>query len=67
VFTPLAYFLIIFALKFGNAAYVAAGRNIGIFISITLGFFILKERVTSSRVIGSVCIAAGLAGLVLAN
>jgi drug/metabolite transporter (DMT)-like permease len=67
VFTPLAYFLIIFALKFGNAAYVAAGRNIGIFISIMFGFLILKERVTSSRLVGSVCIAAGLAGLVLSN
>ena len=67
VLTPLAYFLIIFALKFGNAAYVAAGRNIGIFISIMLGFLILKERVTSSRVIGSVCIAAGLVALVLSN
>lgn len=67
IFTPLAYYLIIVALKFGNAAYVAAGRNIGIFISIMLGLLILKERVTSSRVVGSVCIAAGLVGLVLSS
>lgn len=65
IFTPLAYFLIIFALKFGNAAYVAAGRNIGIFISIMIGWLIFKEGVTSSRVVGSVCIAAGLAGLIM--
>jgi drug/metabolite transporter (DMT)-like permease len=65
LFTPLAYGLIIVALKFGNAASVAAGRNIGIFISIAIGVLVLKERVGLVRLAGSVCIAVGLVGLVL--
>lgn len=62
--TPLAYFLIILALRYGNVTYIAAGRNIGIFISVIVGVLFLKERVTRPRFAGALLIAAGVIGLV---
>jgi drug/metabolite transporter (DMT)-like permease len=62
---PAAYFLIVFALRFGNVTYVTAGRNIGIVLSTLVGLFVLKERVSRGRVVGSVLILAGVVGLVL--
>lgn len=63
--TPLAYFLIIVALRFGNVTHVAAGRNIGIFISILVGGILLKETVHISRIIGAMLIAGGVAALIV--
>lgn len=62
--TPLAYFLIITALKYGNVTYIAAGRNIGIFISTVVGCLFLKEKVERTRFIGALLIAAGVMGLI---
>jgi drug/metabolite transporter (DMT)-like permease len=62
---PAAYFLIVFALRFGNVTYVTAGRNIGIVLSTLVGLCVLKERVSRGRVVGSVLILAGVVGLVL--
>jgi len=67
VCTPLAYLLIIWALKFGDVTSIAAGRNIGIFISTLVGALVLKERVTARRLVGAVVIAAGVIGLVALN
>ncbi len=64
-FAPLAYLLIMVALKYGNVTGVAAGRNIGIVISTLVGALILKERVTARRTVGTVIIAMGVIGLVL--
>ena len=61
---PLAYFLIITALKYGNVTYIAAGRNIGIFISTAVDCLFLKEKVTRIRFIGVLLIVAGVIGLV---
>jgi len=63
--TPLAYFLIITALRYGNVTYIAAGRNIGIFISSVVGYLFLKETVTPARLIGALLIVAGVMGLIL--
>lgn len=63
--TPLAYFLIILALRYGNVTHVAAGRNIGIVISILVGGLFLKETVHRSRIIGALLIAAGVAALIV--
>lgn len=63
--TPLAYFLIIVALRYGNVTHVAAGRNIGIFISILVGGLFLKETVHCFRIIGALLIAAGVAALIV--
>lgn len=62
--TPLAYFLIITALRYGNVTYIAAGRNIGIFISTLVGCLFLKEKVTRTRLIGALLIAIGVIGLI---
>ena len=62
--TPLAYFLIITALRYGNVTYIAAGRNIGIFISTVVGYLFLKEKVTRTRFIGALFIIAGVMGLI---
>lgn len=61
----LGYLLIIWALKFGDVTSIAAGRNIGIFISTLVGALVLKERVTARRLVGAVVIAAGVIGLVV--
>ncbi|MFH1139160.1 MAG: DMT family transporter [Pseudomonadota bacterium] len=63
-FTPLAYLLIVLALKYGNVTHVAAGRNVGILLSALAGAFFLKERLTATRVWGLVLIAVGVVGLV---
>lgn len=63
--TPLAYFLIIVALQYGNVTYITAGRNIGIFISTIVGAVFLKEKITVARLFGSILIVAGVIGLVL--
>ena len=63
-FTPLAYLLIVIALKYGNVTHVAAGRNIGIFLSAVAGAFFLHEKITRSRVWGLVFILGGVLGLV---
>ena len=64
-FTPLAYFLIIWALKYGNVTYIAAGRNVGIVISIVVGLLIFREPVGRLRAIGAILITIGIAGLIL--
>jgi len=65
VCTPMAYFLIIIALKYGNVTHVAAGRNIGILFSAILGSVFLKEHISQLRAAGAVLIACGVIGLVL--
>lgn len=65
--TPLAYFLIMVALRYGNVTYVTAGRNFGILISMIAGGVCLRERITWVRISGAALIALGLAGLVLFN
>ena len=64
---PAAYLLIVFALRYGNVTYVIAGRNIGIVLSTLVGLFVLKERVSRGRLVGSILILAGVAGLVLSS
>jgi drug/metabolite transporter (DMT)-like permease len=62
---PLAYLLIVLALRHGNVTYVTAGRNVGIVISTLVGGLFLAETVGWRRTVGAVLIAAGVAALVL--
>jgi drug/metabolite transporter (DMT)-like permease len=62
---PLAYLLIVLALRHGNVTYVTAGRNVGIVISTLVGGLLLAETVGWRRTVGAVLIAAGVAALVL--
>jgi len=63
--TPLAYLLIILALRYGNVTHVSAGRNIGIVFSILIGSLFLKETVSLSRLFGALLIAGGVVVLIL--
>jgi drug/metabolite transporter (DMT)-like permease len=63
--SPLAYFLIMVALRYGNVTYITAGRNVGIVISTVVGGVFLKERISWKRALGAVLIALGVAALVL--
>jgi drug/metabolite transporter (DMT)-like permease len=65
VMTPLAYFLILLALTRGNAAYVSAGRNIGIVLSTVVGKLVLGETVRPARWFGVALILGGIAWLVI--
>lgn len=65
IFAPVAYLLIMVALKQGNVTGVTAGRNIGIVISTLVGALVLKEKVTGKRMAGTFVIAMGVIGLVL--
>ncbi len=65
--TPLAYFLIILALRYGNVTYITAGRNIGIVISVIVGAVLFHEPVGKRRIIGALIIALGVIGLVVFN
>ena len=64
---PLAYFLIVTALRGGNVTYIAAARNIGILISTAVGALFLKEAVGWKRAAGAAMIAAGVAALVVVS
>jgi drug/metabolite transporter (DMT)-like permease len=63
--TPLAYFLIILALRYGNVTHVTASRNIGILISILVGGLFLKENFRPLKIIGALMIATGVAVLIV--
>ena len=62
---PLAYLLIVLALRHGNVTHITAGRNVGIVISTLVGGLFLAETVSWRRAVGAVLIVAGVAALVL--
>jgi drug/metabolite transporter (DMT)-like permease len=62
--TPMAYLLIMLALRLGNVTYVAAGRNVGIVVSTLVGGLYLKEKVGPLRILGGLVIMIGVAALV---
>ena len=65
VLLPLAYLMILLALRHGNVTYVTAGRNVGILISAGVSAALLKEKVTRLRLAGVLLIAVGVAALIL--
>ncbi len=65
LFCPLAYLLIIWALRYGNVTYIAAGRNIGIVISMIAGFIFFREPVGKLRMFGGLAITIGIILLVV--
>ncbi|MCE2499606.1 MAG: EamA family transporter [Dehalococcoidia bacterium] len=56
----LAYGLVLTAMSFTNVSYVAPAREVGLLFALMLGAVVLKERVTSGRLIGAGLIVAGL-------
>ena len=55
-----AYFLILLALRQGNATLIAAARNVGIPISLLAGLLLLREPVGGMRLFGALLIGAGI-------
>jgi len=64
-FTPLAYLLIVLALRDANVTYVAAARNVGVLLSMGVGALLLRETVGAARLLGVTLTLCGLVGLVL--
>ncbi len=57
----LAYGLVLTAMRFADASYVAPAREVGLLFGVALGAVVLKERVTRGRIGGATAIVAGLA------
>jgi len=60
-----AYALVLAALRLAPAAPVAAARETSVVVATVLAAVLLRERVTRSRLVGSVLVAAGIAVLAL--
>ncbi len=56
----LAYGLVLTAMRFTDASYVAPAREVGLLFAVLLGVVVLKERITPGRLIGAAMIVAGL-------
>jgi len=56
----IAYAAVLSALEFSNVSYVSPSREVGIVFSVLLGAWVLKEPVTTGRVVGSVFIVLGV-------
>lgn len=56
----LAYGLVLTAMRFTDASYVAPAREVGLLFALLLGAVVLKEVITVGRVVGAAMIVAGL-------
>jgi drug/metabolite transporter (DMT)-like permease len=66
VLSPVAYTLVLFALRLAPLAYVAPLRELAMMIAVLYGAWLLHERVPAVRVAGVVCMIAGVVALALA-
>jgi drug/metabolite transporter (DMT)-like permease len=67
VLGPLAYILVLYAMRVAPISHVAPARELATLIGTYFGARLLRERAPPSRVIGAVCIVAGVVGLALAT
>lgn len=65
ILTPLSYLCIVAAMGTGNVVLVTTGRNVGILLSTVAGVWLLRERVTRGRILGTGVIFTGLTLLLL--
>lgn len=65
VLSPLAYILVLFAMTMAPLSYVAPIREISMLLGVLFGAKLLQESFGPSRVVGSVCMVAGV--VLLAN
>jgi drug/metabolite transporter (DMT)-like permease len=66
VLAPLAYILVLSALSFTPASYVAPSRELSIALASALGVFLLKEGDGRRRLTAAAVIVAGVVALALA-
>jgi uncharacterized membrane protein len=64
---PLAYILVLFAMKIAPVSHVAPARELATLIGTYLGSRILREAVTLPRAIGAVCVVSGIICLAVAR
>jgi drug/metabolite transporter (DMT)-like permease len=66
VLSPVAYTLVLFALRLAPLAYVAPLREVSMMVGVLYGVWLLHERVTRMRLTGVALMIAGVAALALA-
>jgi drug/metabolite transporter (DMT)-like permease len=67
VLGPLAYILVLFAMRYAPISHVAPTRELATLIGTYFGARLLRERTPPSRIVGAVCIVAGVVALALAG
>jgi drug/metabolite transporter (DMT)-like permease len=65
VLSPVAYTLVLFALRLAPLAYVAPLREVSMMIGVFYGVWLLHERVTVMRLAGVACMIAGVVAFTL--
>ena len=63
--TPLAYILVLYAMRIAPVSHIAPAREMSMMIGAYFGTKLLHEGNAKQRIFGSVLIASGVAGLVL--
>jgi drug/metabolite transporter (DMT)-like permease len=66
VLSPVAFTLVLFALRLAPLAYVAPLREVSMMVGVFYGAWVLHERVSAVRVAGVVCMVAGVVALAIA-
>ncbi len=64
--SPVAYVLVLFALRLAPLAYVAPLRELSMMVAVLYGAWLLRERVSPRRLAGVICMIAGVVALALA-
>jgi drug/metabolite transporter (DMT)-like permease len=67
VLGPLGYILVLFAMQLAPISHVAPARELSTLIGAYFGARVLKEKAAPSRLIGAVCIVAGVVSLSFAD
>jgi uncharacterized membrane protein len=62
-----AYGLVLTAMSITDVSYVAPLREVGSLFAVLLGALVLKEQVTSGRIVGAVMIVAGVVLITLSR
>lgn len=65
VLSPLAYTLILFAMTMAPLVYVAPIRELSMLVGVIFGAKVLRESLTPTRTLGTVCMLIGVAALAL--
>ena len=64
--SPVAFTLVLFALRLAPLAYVAPLREVSMMVGVFYGAWVLRERVTATRLAGVLCMIAGVVAFTLA-
>jgi drug/metabolite transporter (DMT)-like permease len=64
---PLAYILVLFAMKIAPVSHVAPARELATLVGTYLGSRYLREAVSLPRVVGAICIVSGIVCLAVAR